>query len=534
MPFKEDNKNNEDTNQDDKLNNQTSTDSPEKKRQKHGSPCLNEDVPQCSASQTISENKNDGIIPIWVAGSSPAKYLSLNELIKVHDSIEKMAIVHQIAVDPLCKVEDLRRQCPNTKLHEAVKNNMQKAFWDLLRDDLSKNPPEKKNAFSLFIDLKNMITEHLESANLLNALSAVNEALDIEHLQNLFEKDALNLNEILGTVLSILERLCAPIRDELVMELKTTEDTFELFKGIFELVELMKMDMANFTLSQNRQLITSQSARIEFEEFMKIYEMDKSIANNIRQWFRTLLKEFFKEKYLNKELNNQTTSTKNENKEKKSLSRSDVNELILRFYLELLITCSTKSIYSSFKYPETIKMDEKRIEELKNKLLQLELLSSSLFASINLAGRLAIESKQLFKIKLKNELIILLNDLNFINCSERLENIAIQCCKHCQEEFSENFGWNEERSKMLKQQILCFENPEEPVRKIALTRICDFVRQTLKQSSEPLKIPPGMSTLQTELASFTSRYYAIVMHNWNTFGRFYAQILDEEFNILEK
>lgn len=324
MPFKEDNKNNEDTNQDDKLNNQTSTDSPEKKRQKHGSPCLNEDVPQCSASQTISENKNDGIIPIWVAGSSPAKYLSLNELIKVHDSIEKMAIVHQIAVDPLCKVEDLRRQCPNTKLHEAVKNNMQKAFWDLLRDDLSKNPPEKKNAFSLFIDLKNMITEHLESANLLNALSAVNEALDIEHLQNLFEKDALNLNEILGTVLSILERLCAPIRDELVMELKTTEDTFELFKGIFELVELMKMDMANFTLSQNRQLITSQSARIEFEEFMKIYEMDKSIANNIRQWFRTLLKEFFKEKYLNKELNNQTTSTKNENKEKKSLSRSEI------------------------------------------------------------------------------------------------------------------------------------------------------------------------------------------------------------------
>jgi hypothetical protein len=37
----------------------------------------------------------------------------------------------------------------------------------------------------------------------------------------------------------------------------------------------MKMDMANFTLTQNRQLISSQSSRIEFEEFMKIYEMDK-------------------------------------------------------------------------------------------------------------------------------------------------------------------------------------------------------------------------------------------------------------------
>ena len=64
-----------------------------------------------------------------------------------------------------------------------------------------------------------------------------------------------------------------------------------------------------------------------------------------------------------------------------------------------------------------------------------------------------------------------------------------------------------------------------------MTRICDFVRQALRQSSEPLRIPPGMSVLQTELASFTSRYYAIVMHNWNTFGRFYAQILDEEFDV---
>ena len=88
-------------------------------------------------------------------GSSPAKYLSLSDLIKVHDSIEKMAIVHQIAVEPLCKVEDLRRQYPNIKLHEAVKSNMQKAFWDLLHDDLSKKPPEKMTtAFSLIVDLK--------------------------------------------------------------------------------------------------------------------------------------------------------------------------------------------------------------------------------------------------------------------------------------------------------------------------------------------------------------------------------------------
>lgn len=37
----------------------------------------------------------------------------------------------------------------------------------------------------------------------------------------------------------------------------------------------MQMDMANFTLSQHRQLIGTYSAQIEFEEFTKLMDIDK-------------------------------------------------------------------------------------------------------------------------------------------------------------------------------------------------------------------------------------------------------------------
>lgn len=60
-------------------------------------------------------------------------------------------------------------------------------------------------------------------------------------------------------------------------------------------------------------------------------------------------------------------------------------------------------------------------------------------------------------------------------------------------------------------------------------RICDFLRQVMARSSTPLKLPPGLGVIQAELAAFTSKYYAIVLHNWNTFGVFYFQILDEMF-----
>ena len=136
-----------------------------------------------------------------------------------------------------------------------------------------------------------MITEHLETGKLKNAMSAVDEALDLDHLRQMLQRGVLNFREVLHSVLAILERLCAPVRDELVAALKQEADIVELFRffrfkieiliililrGIFNLVEQMQLDMANFTLSQNRQLIGTYSAKIEFDEFMKLMEIDQS------------------------------------------------------------------------------------------------------------------------------------------------------------------------------------------------------------------------------------------------------------------
>jgi hypothetical protein len=57
-------------------------------------------------------------------------------------------------------------------------------------------------------------------------------------------------------------------------------------RGIFNLVELMRLDMANFTLSQNRQLIGSYSAKIEFDEFQNLLQIDKC---NIFKHFNLIL-----------------------------------------------------------------------------------------------------------------------------------------------------------------------------------------------------------------------------------------------------
>jgi len=40
----------------------------------------------------------DDKLPQWAAGSSPAKFVSLNDLIKMNDSLEKMAIVSALSL----------------------------------------------------------------------------------------------------------------------------------------------------------------------------------------------------------------------------------------------------------------------------------------------------------------------------------------------------------------------------------------------------------------------------------------------------
>lgn len=75
-----------------------------------------------------------------------------------------------------------------------------------------------------------MIREHLETGNLKNALSAVDEALDLDYLRHLLQRGLLDLKNVLFTVLAILEKLCAPIRDELVEKLKREKDIIQLFR----------------------------------------------------------------------------------------------------------------------------------------------------------------------------------------------------------------------------------------------------------------------------------------------------------------
>lgn len=69
----------------------------------------------------------------------------------MNSGLEKMAIAHEIAIDPNFKLES---HVPQNPVEKAVSEQMRRAYWDLLRVDLQKTPPEYQHAFTLVKDIK--------------------------------------------------------------------------------------------------------------------------------------------------------------------------------------------------------------------------------------------------------------------------------------------------------------------------------------------------------------------------------------------
>ena len=55
-----------------------------------------------------------------------------------------------------------------------------------------------------------------------------------------------------------MAKLCAPIRDEAIQKLRQETDVVDVFCGVAETLDLMKLDMANYTIQMIRPTIVKQ------------------------------------------------------------------------------------------------------------------------------------------------------------------------------------------------------------------------------------------------------------------------------------
>lgn len=158
---------------------------------------------------------------------------------------------------------------------------MHNVFWDVLREQLARDPPCFDHAIQLLDDIKDCFPQIL-SENNKRMLNHINEVLDKDLIRQQAENGVLDFQTYAKFVLDIMAKSCAPARDEAIQKLMTVTDVVDTFRGILETMSLMRVDMANFILESTRNEILAHAVeyeRVKFQNYLEYYKCKPPIQS---------------------------------------------------------------------------------------------------------------------------------------------------------------------------------------------------------------------------------------------------------------
>ncbi|XP_044297052.1 T-complex protein 11-like protein 2 isoform X2 [Varanus komodoensis] len=220
--------------------------------------------------------------------TSPPKVVTFDEMMAAARNLSNLTLAHEIAVNGNFHVEPI--EPPHNSLTGRVKRIVHEAFWDRLADDLNEDPPEYEHAIKLFEEIKEILLSFLNpGANRMR--SQICEVLDTDLIRQQAEHDAVDIQGLANYVISTMGKMCAPVRDKDVSQLKATGNIVELLRQIFHVLDLMTMDMVNFTIQSLRPHLRRNLVDYERAKFQDILEETPSALDLTTEWIRESIQD---------------------------------------------------------------------------------------------------------------------------------------------------------------------------------------------------------------------------------------------------
>ncbi|XP_013772949.1 T-complex protein 11-like protein 1 [Limulus polyphemus] len=494
---------------------------------------IDKDDPNIGPSKNAPVEKEDGKrqvpvnIPISASSptgtvisgipASPPRFVSLEQFMKAASGISDMLLTHEIAVNEDFALE--KKETTGKSLQDQVKKIVHQAFWDLLEEELKEDPCNYTQAMVLLHDVKEgLMSLLLPQHNRLR--TEIEEVLDVNLIKQQAEKGVLDVQKYAHFVLSVMARLCAPIRDQRIQEIMTMTEVSSLFKAILETIDLMKLDMANFTIKQFRPHIQQCSIDYERKKFQEFMEKQKELCVDGLEFTRQWLRRSFTK------LQHESPAEFGDKAGASKVPVSSEHNVLITAYIELLEWDDNNV------FPESLVMDKSRFLTIRGQVTMATLVASVLLVTYSVIGS-PVQDVNDFKEHLKENVMILMEECS--QCSEselfsKLEGVAIYVIQECQKflikhDFKPLTGDQEDS---LKIQIRNISSANHRVRIIVRDRIFQFVKDVISSSTaNPVQVPIGLSILKTELTSIAGQFLKIVTYNRAVFGDYYSEIIKE-------
>ncbi|XP_017048278.1 T-complex protein 11-like protein 1 [Drosophila ficusphila] len=421
---------------------------------------------------------------------TPPKIVTLDEVSGMFKNLQNMELAHEIALNPDFKLQ--KYEPPSDSLEGAIKKMVHKAFWDLLRQQLDRQPPSYDQAIRLLAEIKECFPQLLSPINE-RAFAHINEVLDDAVIRQQAERGTLDFRSYANFVINILSRSCSPARDEAVAALREIDDVVDTFRSILELMTLMKLDMANFMLTAARTKIAANSVQYEKEKFSKY------------------LREFH---------GNAGFPATEDWLQRHSSGTTNKDETIYNAYMQLIDYPADK------EFPELLRIDKERFAGLSWRAQRLILCASL----ISIAQSTPIISQRREnRVKLARQLEIIVQDIKnqdqvapaLEGCCEQIRSFVNKALEQ------ENMpAMSDADQAALKNQVLKLANKTSPVPSLMAKRLDGYVRVTLRSNGSIPPPPAGFVDYQEELVAFIASFRRLVSYNHAVFGEHFHQILD--------
>ncbi|XP_022669979.1 T-complex protein 11-like protein 1 isoform X2 [Varroa jacobsoni] len=448
--------------------------------------------------------------------ASPPRFVNMDKLVEtVRQEAERMRLAHEIAVNADFKLEQ-RKDLPGgtNSAYAAIHQNMLKAYWDIIQEDICKDPPVLDMVLKLCADIRQMLLELLLPHQ--NAMRGkIEDLFDIDLVKQRCEqaKSIEPLREHGPAVLDAMQQLCCPMRDEEIQALRQIDDTIQLFQGIIRVLEEMKLDFANFLIKQIRPLVKETIQDYEKEKMREIEGAQKVLGVedplvNTKAWLQRAFNDLYS-------VNHQKPSG---------------GATLLQGYMQLVF--QNQYLNEEWELPESLLLDRDRILKLQQAYIIVTIASAVIIITQSYVPSALVASAE-FKRRLKEACIAVLKDVQCTcesDVRDALQDLANKIVQDVQRE-TNGLALADGREALVHGQLTELANVDHPVRNVVYGRVVAFVTAMVKAGGgKDVKVPPGLSALETELTKLAADFIQIISLNRATHAEKYNAILTDIYD----
>ena len=275
---------------------------------------------------------------------------------------ENRIVMHELALNRAYRIDAEptleRRQAIIQSVKESIYSILRSGYGDMLITAFAENIREK--LLGLVTPGKSLHT-------------MITETLDVEMISRQVQMSSFSYPQFFGFIASILQKICAPVRDPEVKAFAQDEsdDYVARLAHAYYVIDLLCLDKANFTLQMNAPMLVDQAATYEqssFEEMLR-----SSVPTKTLRWWSQARSK------LHEDLARRPDSISNQ-----TSSRITPEKIYTQGLVDLAIATSE---VQDIEIPETLELDFERISRTRTMILKIVVLASILTTAKNLLKR---------------------------------------------------------------------------------------------------------------------------------------------------